>query len=126
MSSFSESDTRSLAIVLSKLEAEIANVSIDTKPILSIENVSCLLHCSIDTVRRIPRSELPAYRVGKSNLYLKEDVIKFVRSKPANDPMRGDTTTSFVNEDFDIEAVIQSVLDSNQVDVREPSKRRAK
>ena len=48
--------------------------------ILTVEGVATLLQCSPDTVRRVPRDRLPVYRVGKRNLYLREDVIRFVRS----------------------------------------------
>ena len=33
-----------------------------------------------DTVRRIPCYRLPAYRPGKRNLYLREQVIRYVKS----------------------------------------------
>lgn len=44
-----------------------------------VENVAQMLGCSVDTVRRIPRSELPASKPGKRVLYLKEDVIDYIR-----------------------------------------------
>ncbi|MBI4184171.1 MAG: helix-turn-helix domain-containing protein [Proteobacteria bacterium] len=48
--------------------------------ILTLEDVSALLRCARDTVRRIPRERLPVYRPGKRNLYLREDLIRFIRS----------------------------------------------
>lgn len=48
--------------------------------ILTVEDVSALLRCSSDTVRRIPRDRLPVYRPGKRNLYLRDDLIRFIRS----------------------------------------------
>ena len=48
--------------------------------ILFIENVAATLGCSIDHVRRISRSELPACRsAGRRLLYLREDVVRYVR-----------------------------------------------
>ncbi len=41
---------------------------------LTVEDVACLLRCSPDTVRRIPRDQLPVYRPAKRNIYLREDM----------------------------------------------------
>ena len=50
--------------------------------ILVTEDVARILHCAVDTVRRIPRDELPVYRgPGRYNLYLREDVIRYVRTR---------------------------------------------
>ena len=49
--------------------------------ILTIEEVSDLLQCSQDTIRRTPRDQLPTYRVGKVNIYLRDDVIRYVMSR---------------------------------------------
>ena len=49
--------------------------------VLTIEDVSSLLHCSPDTIRRTPRDQLPTYRVGKVNLYLRDDVIRYVKTR---------------------------------------------
>ena len=46
---------------------------------LTIEDVSLLLRCSPDTVYRIHRDELPRGRPGKHNIYLRDDVIRYVR-----------------------------------------------
>ena len=48
--------------------------------ILTIQQVSCLLGCCVDTIYRIPRDQLPVYRVGKVNLYLREDVKAYLRN----------------------------------------------
>lgn len=48
--------------------------------LLTVEDVSRLLRCAPDTVRRIPRDRLPVYRPGRRNLYLREDLIRYVRS----------------------------------------------
>jgi hypothetical protein len=51
------------------------------RDILFIENVASMLGCSVDHVRRIERSKLPASRgVGRRLLYLREDVLRYVRS----------------------------------------------
>ena len=54
--------------------------------ILTIEDVSRILHCSVDTLRRVPVSELPFYRVGKRNLYLRDDIIRFIRMRRVERP----------------------------------------
>jgi excisionase family DNA binding protein len=48
---------------------------------LFVENVARMLGCGADFVRRIPREELPASRVGQRVLYAREDVESYVRSK---------------------------------------------
>jgi hypothetical protein len=50
-------------------------------PILDIEAVADLLHCSVDTVRRIPSVELPYARIGRKNVYLLSDVLTLVRRR---------------------------------------------
>jgi hypothetical protein len=60
-------------------------VSLDA-PIIFIENVAQMLGCSIDTVRRIPRYQLPARRgASKRLLYLRADVVKYVENLPTDD-----------------------------------------
>ena len=54
---------------------------INCQVVLTIKEVSALLQCSQDTIRRTPRDQLPAYRVGKVNLYLHDDVIAYVKSR---------------------------------------------
>ncbi len=54
--------------------------------VLTIEDVSILLRCAVDTVRRIPLEELPVYRVGKCNLYLREEVIRYLRTRSVQRP----------------------------------------
>ena len=55
--------------------------------ILVIEDVACLLHCSIDTLRRVPKEELPVYRgPGRKHLYLRQDIIQFVRCRRITGP----------------------------------------
>lgn len=51
--------------------------------ILTAEGVAKLLHCTIDAVRRIPDRDLPAHQAaGQYLLYLREDVIAYVKGLP--------------------------------------------
>jgi excisionase family DNA binding protein len=48
--------------------------------ILTVEGAAKLLHCTIDTVRRIPDGELRAHQgPGRHLLYLRDEVIEYVR-----------------------------------------------
>ena len=49
--------------------------------ILAIQGVAKLLHVAVDTVRKIPFGELPFARPGRRNLYAKEDVLRYHRTK---------------------------------------------
>ena len=70
-----------------------------------------MLHCAVDTVRRIEFDELPYSRVGKRNLYLLDDVLKLVRARQS---------VAMSSEHHALEAdVINSLAD----DVRERSQR---
>lgn len=49
--------------------------------ILTIDDLAWLLRSSVDTVRRIPRDRLPAYRgPGRYRLYFLDDLRLYVRS----------------------------------------------
>ena len=48
---------------------------------LFVENVAQMLGCHVDFVRRIPRKQLPASRVGRRVIYLREDVLRYIASK---------------------------------------------
>ena len=50
-------------------------------PTLFAENVAAMLGCHLDTVRRIPRDQLPATRVGNRVVYLQDDVTRYVRNR---------------------------------------------
>ena len=51
---------------------------------LTIDQLANLLCCSVDQARRIPRSELPAYRgPGKYLLYLRQDALRYIQSRPS-------------------------------------------
>ena len=48
--------------------------------ILIIEDAAEILHCSVDTLRRVPKHQLPAYSgPGRKNLYLRDDIIRYVK-----------------------------------------------
>ncbi len=82
---------------------------------LTLDEVSTLLRCSPDTVRRIPRDRLPVYRVGKCNIYLREEVIRYLRSHCL---VQCRTIDRIVSE------IEQDVLGSPPDGVRERSRRR--
>ena len=66
--------------VREKRERELRRKSIE-HDILMIEGVDQLLCCSVQRVRKIPHDELPRREgPGKSDLFLKEDVIAYVRA----------------------------------------------
>ena len=74
--------------------------------ILVIEDVARLLHCSVDTLRRVPKEELPAYRgPGRKHLYLREDIIRFVRCRritgPDIDNLLREVETAVVHSELD-------------------------
>jgi len=48
---------------------------------LFVEGVARMLGCNIDFVRRIPRNELPASKVGQRLIYARADVQTFIRAK---------------------------------------------
>jgi hypothetical protein len=83
--------------------------------VLTVEEVSRILRCSPDTVRRIPRNKLPVYRPAKRNIYLREDLIRYVRS-------------CRIVPEIDAEDLVDrigDVLGSGSDGVRERSRRRA-
>ena len=75
--------------VLSGALASKNNLKLDQKyypdaEILSIEEAAGILKCSVDRIRRIPRSELPARTgPGRGLLYLRADLIVYVKGKPS-------------------------------------------
>ena len=106
------------------LRTAMAQLPLD-RDILSLTEVSAILRCSEDTLRRVPRDELPVYRVGKANLYLREEVIRYVRVHKMIRPFAG--LPNDLSDDLaaSIDGLIRDVIDSGTVDVREPSERTA-
>lgn len=50
--------------------------------ILNIEQAASLLHCSVDTLRRIDSEELPRYDgPGRKNLFMADDLVRFLRRR---------------------------------------------
>ena len=86
--------------------------------ILAIEQVARLMRCSVDTVRRIPTDQLLPYRVSKENLYFLQDVMAFVRSRPAR---RSDIELVIAEVLHRVEQPDLSVLSSGSVDARRRS-----
>lgn len=68
-------------------------------PWVFVENVALMLGCSVDRVRRIPRSELPA-RSGPSKrlLYLRKDVTKYVERLPTDGNAKWQEMTETVEQ----------------------------
>jgi hypothetical protein len=55
--------------------------------ILVVEDVARILRCTVDTARRIPRDQLRSISgPGRRQLYLREDVIAYVRSRGRYSP----------------------------------------
>ena len=55
--------------------------------ILVVEDVARILRCTVDTARRIPRDQLRSISgPGRPQLYLREDVIAYVRSRARQPP----------------------------------------
>lgn len=50
-------------------------------PTLTVQGVASRLFCTVDTVRKIPSSELPYSKPGKRNVYLLEDVLDYLRKR---------------------------------------------
>jgi hypothetical protein len=50
-------------------------------PILTIEAVAALFGCSVQWVRAIPAIELPRHRVAKRHLYIRDEIVAFVRAQ---------------------------------------------
>jgi hypothetical protein len=48
---------------------------------LFVENVARMLGCGVDFVRRIPRSELPASKIGARLIYRRADVVTFIAAR---------------------------------------------
>ena len=67
-------------------------------------------------MRRIPRDRLPAYRPGKRNLYLRDDLMRYVRS----------CRVHAVDVDSLITEIEQDVLGFSVDGVRERSRRRTR
>ena len=53
------------------------------RDIMCVADVAKALHCTVDAVRRIPDTQLRAYRgPGKNLLFVRSEVIAYVMSRP--------------------------------------------
>ena len=99
--------------------------------LLSVQEVAAALRCSEDTVRRIPRASLPVYRVGKANLYFREDVLAFVRRRGVApvEKINGRSVKSTggapTKGKDDVDAFVGEVLGFGTADASKPAERRA-
>ena len=99
--------------------------------LLSVQEVASALRCSEDTVRRIPRAALPVYRVGKANLYFREDVLAFVRKRgvASVDEIKGRSVKSTggasTQGEGDVDRFLEEVLGFGTADASKPAERRA-
>ena len=114
------SSSHGLAAALAAVIEALRNADRCAADILTVEQAAALLHCSVDTLRRIEPAELPYSRVGKTNLYLRDDLIAFVRKRRIRQP----PSISRQDASDAVDALIQSVLHTDVVDAREPRKRR--
>lgn len=87
--------------------------------VLVVEQVAHLMRCSVDTVRRIPREDLPYSRPGKHNLYFREDVLRYVRTR------RIERTAVSVNVDA-LLADIEATSNVTRLPTRKPAKTKGK
>lgn len=99
--------------------------------LLSVHEAAAALRCSEDTVRRIPRAELPVYRVGKANLYFREDVLAFVRRRgvapveKTNGRSVKSTGGAPTQSEGDVDRFLEEVLGFETADASKPAERRA-
>lgn len=78
-------------------------------PILTVQGVANLLHCTEAAVRRIPETELNRYKAGgRRILYLPEDVLRYVRDHTRNSPRADELMRDIENEQ------VESSLDSGR------------
>jgi hypothetical protein len=113
----SSAASRVLATIMEISERSArARVHIGTDPdILVLEDVARILRCTADTARRIPRDQLRSISgPGRRQLYLREDVIAYVRSRAQHLP----------NADLLLAQARATVLELPADRVRERSQRR--
>lgn len=105
-----------LQSTVSDLLKQIGCRPVYDQDILSLVDVCALLHCTEDTIRRVPDEDLPAYRVGRKNLYFREDVLRFVRSKRVRKTYENPQNSAKYTHRNDVDDLIQDMLNSDQVD----------
>lgn len=119
--SYRQGDEREGA--LEAIAQSIGRIELEHKALLTTNEVAQLLGASVDTVYRISRDELPAYRgAGKERMYFKDDVLNYVRQRRVSTAIKKvdphgttPTTAGMANVvPFDIDAEIKSL---NQGDI---------
>lgn len=50
-------------------------------PLWTIQAVALVMRTTEDFIRRIPRPDLPVIRIGKRNLYLPADVVRYAEGR---------------------------------------------
>lgn len=82
-----------------ELEARRQSIKPD---ILMIEGVARLLGCSVQSVRNISATDLPRYDgPGRSLLFFKEDVLRYVRANPKTNPAVDELVRDIENDLLD-------------------------
>ena len=70
--------------------------------VLTVEGVADFLHCSVQAVRNVPEDVLPRYRgPGRRLLYLKEEVVNYVRHVRRNNPAADELVREIENDLLD-------------------------
>lgn len=117
----------SLVVKIEQLVEFLKRESVRDPDIMTLDAAARALECSVDTLRRIPQAQLPAYRVGKVNLYFREDILRYVRSRPADRHGPGLRKGGKpVGSGDEIDERLDDMLKSSSVNVRKPSERRAR
>lgn len=76
---------------LRKLKRPERGKPVEDKDVLVIEQVADMLHCSVQSARNIPEDELPRHHgPGKRLLYMREDVLRYVRGQKRANPAADD------------------------------------
>ena len=121
----------SIEQLLSALLDALASRAAGDPDLLSVQEVATVLRCSEDTVRRIPRTALPVYRVGKAKLYFREDVLAFVRKRDVesveeiNRRSAKSTGGAQTKGKDDVDRFLGEVLGFGTADASKPAERRA-
>lgn len=95
--------------------------------VLTVEQVAVVLRCSVDQARRIPRTELPAYRgPGKYVLFFREDVLSYLRSRPRKNESMANNAAMKVRRGRNANALQDNVhsFDPDDIIARLPGRER--
>lgn len=64
-----------------RASAALRNLQRTDLPLWTIQAVALVMRTTEDFIRRIPRSDLPVIRIGKRNLYLPADVVRYAEGR---------------------------------------------